>query len=414
MKSVGRNLLLIGLVAASSQILTGCPDKECATLQTFHDTSPRPNDIRIITVDPNACHIAISLKNSVGTAMGYPGETLPSMVQRLGAFAGLTGGFGLGNSWGPSSIKAPNGDGFEGIPLFALKVKGQWVSGAIQGDPDANYQRQYKFNNQATGAVGWKDGGKTVIWGNIAVITEVKINGISYKVFGLNQPGGAKTAVLHNAAVFAARPLVDPDSVQVVVAGGVVTALVPGTQEQAIPSDGFVYTIGNQSGIDSSVIQVGMPASTSVQINEFSVADNTPVAAQAWDSMDEVMGAGPILINAGAIIPRDIYPQGFFNFNSMFIDDKHPRGGICTDAQGNIKLIAVDGRNPGVSEGVSLQEFSALMRNRVGCVNALNLDGGGSTTMVYDGKLVNRPGGDLKPGATFKIRKTPDGIVVFR
>ena len=72
--------------------------------------------------------------------------------------------------------------------------------------------------------------------------------------------------------------------------------------------------------------------------------------------------------------------------------------GFATDAassnsvspldSGKILLVTVDGRQPGVSVGMSLQALAELLLE-FGAVEAINLDGGGSTTMVIHNKTVN-------------------------
>ena len=59
-------------------------------------------------------------------------------------------------------------------------------------------------------------------------------------------------------------------------------------------------------------------------------------------------------------------------------------------ADGSLLFVTVDGRQPGHSEGTTLRETAELLR-ALGAVDALNLDGGGSTTMVVRG-----PGGRLR------------------
>jgi exopolysaccharide biosynthesis protein len=59
-------------------------------------------------------------------------------------------------------------------------------------------------------------------------------------------------------------------------------------------------------------------------------------------------------------------------------------------ANGKILMVVVDGRQPKWSVGVSLPKFAAILRN-LGAISALNLDGGGSSTMVVRGEVVNRP-----------------------
>lgn len=83
----------------------------------------------------------------------------------------------------------------------------------------------------------------------------------------------------------------------------------------------------------------------------------------------------------------------------------HPRTVIGTDATGRtVWLVVVDGRQPGVSEGMTYRELAALMQD-LGCVSALSLDGGGSSVMLAADaagglEIVNRPsGGRARPVA---------------
>ena len=69
----------------------------------------------------------------------------------------------------------------------------------------------------------------------------------------------------------------------------------------------------------------------------------------------------------------------------------HPRTAAGITADGALILMVVDGRQD-ESRGVSLEELAVLMRD-AGAADALNLDGGGSSTLVVDGILINRPAG---------------------
>ena len=84
---------------------------------------------------------------------------------------------------------------------------------------------------------------------------------------------------------------------------------------------------------------------------------------------------------------------------------RHPRTLIGVDGQQAIWLITIDGRNPSLSLGMSFAELQVLSR-RLGLRSALNLDGGGSTTMVVAGRVVNHPS---DPGG---MRKVSDAILV--
>ena len=97
-----------------------------------------------------------------------------------------------------------------------------------------------------------------------------------------------------------------------------------------------------------------------------------------------ILGSGPMMLQDGEYIDMG---------KGSFVTVRHPRTAVGTVGD-KVLLVTVDGRAKGNSLGVSLDEFAAIMR-WLGAENALNLDGGGSTTMYVKGQpengVVNRP-----------------------
>lgn len=107
----------------------------------------------------------------------------------------------------------------------------------------------------------------------------------------------------------------------------------------------------------------------------------------------DLLQAGPALVSGGRPIVRDGEDrEGFSAGNAQFDSDitagRHPRAAIGIDGT---RLIAVasEGRAPDEA-GLSLGELARLMAG-LGALEAINLDGGGSTSLVAGGRLVNRP-----------------------
>ena len=75
--------------------------------------------------------------------------------------------------------------------------------------------------------------------------------------------------------------------------------------------------------------------------------------------------------------------------NTSFNTNRHPRTALGKQSDGTIVLVVVDGRNERAA-GVSMTELQEIMR-WLGCIEAINLDGGGSSTMVVNKKVVNHP-----------------------
>lgn len=104
-----------------------------------------------------------------------------------------------------------------------------------------------------------------------------------------------------------------------------------------------------------------------------------------WSKVTQVVGGGPFLVRGGQIAV-DADAEGF---PASFSQRRHPRTAVGITADGDLWWVAIDGKQA-ISDGATLGETAAIMR-RLGCVEAINLDGGGSTTLNVMGLTVNRP-----------------------
>jgi hypothetical protein len=107
-----------------------------------------------------------------------------------------------------------------------------------------------------------------------------------------------------------------------------------------------------------------------------------------------VVGAGPRLLRGGRVAvtaeAEGFAPPQAPAFYGTFVAARHPRTLAGVRADGKLLLVTVDGRRSGWSTGMTLFEAARLMRS-LGARDALNLDGGGSSTMTVRGEVVNRP-----------------------
>lgn len=101
---------------------------------------------------------------------------------------------------------------------------------------------------------------------------------------------------------------------------------------------------------------------------------------------------GPSLLNNGKAITDFNHVKIDTNFGNKSIDSSNPRTGIGIISPKHFVFVVVDGRNKGYSRGMTLIEFSKLFED-LGCTYAYNLDGGGSSTMYFNGRVVNNPCG---------------------
>lgn len=101
--------------------------------------------------------------------------------------------------------------------------------------------------------------------------------------------------------------------------------------------------------------------------------------------VDELVSGGPFLVRDGVISVDSAAEK----FRDDFTDKRHPRTAVGRTLAGDIWFVAVDGRSP-ASAGATIQELATIMFS-LGCRDAINLDGGGSTALNILGTTVNRP-----------------------
>ena len=107
-----------------------------------------------------------------------------------------------------------------------------------------------------------------------------------------------------------------------------------------------------------------------------------------WQAYDSIVGGAPLLIDAGKLLAleaEDMLPS--------FVRNRYARSGVCLDQQGRFLMVMVAGGDRqvhklGYHQGVSLPEFAELLQG-LGCQQALNIDGGYSSSMYYQGRIIN-------------------------
>lgn len=119
--------------------------------------------------------------------------------------------------------------------------------------------------------------------------------------------------------------------------------------------------------------------------------------------MKTAVGGGPVLIQNGEI---RITNNEEIKFAGKAIDDKHPRTAMGYTKDNKLIILVIEGRHPGKAEGASLTQEAQILKD-LGCWEALNLDGGGSSCMLVNGKetiRVSDAGGQRPVPAVFMIR----------
>jgi hypothetical protein len=104
-----------------------------------------------------------------------------------------------------------------------------------------------------------------------------------------------------------------------------------------------------------------------------------------WTGIADAVGGGPVLVRDGGPVFRAQEA-----FTSSQLAPRNPRTGVGQLADGRILMVVTDGRRPGYSVGMTNFELAQTLV-RLGAVTGSAFDGGGSTTLAFDGTLLNRP-----------------------
>ena len=142
-----------------------------------------------------------------------------------------------------------------------------------------------------------------------------------------------------------------------------------------IPPDGAVLVA--RGTVATNRLRNEAPVGTNVRVRLVLQPD--------WAGVVDALGGGPALVRDGKAV---------FNAGEAFVPQQlalpEPRTAVGQLADGRIILVVVDGRRRGYSSGMTNFEL-ALALVRLGAVTGAALDGGGSSTMAFDGQLLNRP-----------------------
>ena len=153
---------------------------------------------------------------------------------------------------------------------------------------------------------------------------------------------------------------------QLVVEKGKLVKISPNSVK--IPEDGFVV-IGPTKKLEA--ISKAKWLNLDLRINP------------EWKDVNHIISGGPYLVRHGEVFV-DMTAQKL-----TAIGGRNPRTAIGYTKDNHLIMLTADGRE-GASVGLTLMELAQLMQE-FGCVEAMNLDGGGSTVMYVQGKVVNKP-----------------------
>lgn len=346
----------------------------------------------LAVTDPR--HVTLRAVLAQGSVPGL--ETLESMGRRLlphGAVAGVNGGFWLYQPFGePNSYLAIDGQlvsesetqGETMRGTFGVREDGRPLVDRVAtrihlavegGDPLTvdGLNRLHRGGDDDASTPQDRADPADVVY----VYTPHFGRTVTVPESGPAARGDATAVVLEDVAVPAAGSSASAPAPRY-------DAIDPGVSVDIPPGGVVVLAYGERRQELIDTVIEGLPVTI---VTELSTLDRD--RAPEWSGVRDGLAAGPLLLRDGrAVVPDACYPEGFNP--GTHCAPRAPRSAIGHTAEGRIVMATVDGRQAGHSAGMTMVELAAFMR-RLGAVEAIALDGGGSTTMVVDGRVTNRP-----------------------
>jgi len=306
--------------------------------------------INLLRVDP--ARVDLRIAHALDEGVGL--ETTSSIAARAGAIAAVNAGFFRTTGT------------YRGEPTGVLAIDGKVMSEPLDG-------------RAAFGLIA-RPASTEIIFGHLKFSGFIEFRrGIRHAIDGVNRPRGADELIVYTPE-FHRTTLTTPDGLEIIVRRNRIIGIREGGSS-VISANGLVISVAGRA---RDWARANLRNGSHVRIEMKLIPAESEM--EAWKHASFIVGGGPQLIK-DARIAITTEAEGIA---ARFASDRHPRTAIAKLKDGRILIATVDGRQRGVSVGMTLTELANLLLE-FGAVDGINLDGGGSTTMVINGKLVNAP-----------------------
>ena len=293
----------------------------------------RPVRINVVEVNQQVAQ-GYEVKPATATKTLQSRRTLRTIAQNTNSIVAINGGF-----FKPQT----------GVPLGTLMIDKKIYTGPI-------YDRV---------AMGIFENGYDV--GRVQFNGKIIGNNQVIKIDNINQPRMLSSYTLIYTRDWGKYAPASPRyGVQLQIEGNKITAA--SANSLSIPENGYVI-VGPKSQL--SKLFGAKEVNIEIQTNP------------KWENVKHIISGGPYLVKDNQIF-IDMTAQKL-----QSIGGRNPRTAIGYTKDNDLILVTADGRE-GSSVGLTLTELAGFMKS-LGCTNAINLDGGGSTVMYVNGQIVNRP-----------------------
>ena len=364
-----RSLALVAALLASCSkpapnAWLGAPERIADGVELYGATDPSlvdpsaPISVFLLKIDPAKARLVATRAHDEVTGL----ETVQSIAERHQAIAAINGGYSTAG----------------GDPTAVLKIGGELVSdaaatkGAVIIASPEHGRTTLDFDQIAVRlSLRFKTAGRDWI---------VPVDGVDttrargkLMMYTPSYHSDTDTAPTGTEWVLRGQPLR-------------VTEILPGAGKTPIPRDGVVLSYGGALTDGSAESLAALQPGVEVTVQTAWTALHG-LAADRLNAADSIVNGAGLLRVKGRVLTG--WHEESLNTDA-FVAARHPRTLIGVDRHGAIWLAAIDGRQPDQSVGMTFADLQRLC-DRLDLSDALNLDGGGSTTMVVKGRVVNQP-----------------------
>ncbi len=219
----------------------------------------------------------------------------------------------------------------------------------------------------------------------------------------VNQARGTDETVLYTSR-FAPRTGTDASGTEVILSVGD-GVLLPTGEIAAVVSAVRVGAGDSGFGTREAVLSAsGSDAARLATLRAGDIVALTSAVTPGWETVTSALGGDRFIVQDGAVRVSAVFGRSV-GAAASFV---HPRTAVGVTEAGHLLMATLDGRQPGYSVGATVYEMGELMRS-LGAVTAINLDGGGSTTMAIrppgssSVRVANRPSDGTERAVTNEL-----------
>ena len=327
-------------------------------------------NVHIVEVNPEKFQIKLVKAHDSGLGR----ESVLSLSLRHGALAAINGGF------------FAIGGKFDGRACGALKIN-SWL--ALPSKP--------------RGAIGWSLKNSAPIMDRVLTDLNINYQGIPLsfdREVGLNRERKTLDIVVYTPNFYPST-LSKSDGEEIIVRNRKIHS-IKRSGSSFVPPNGFVLSLQKKHP-NFGQFRENQKLDFSIEV----LPQLGFTKSSDWEDLDYILGGTPLLVHDG----RKVLDYASERTYVSFITRKHARASVGIKPNGNWLMVVVDKNH--IYQGMSIDELSEFMLY-LGCENALNLDGGGSSTLVYDKEIKNSPRGDEDEGFGKKtVRRVSDAIIII-